>query len=51
MIKIHFLFSPKSLMTFMTNDFHDCPTDNNSIKPWPNDDAGACCVKKNRFCT
>ena len=35
----------------MTNDFHDCPTDNNSIKPWPNDDAGTCCVKKNRFCT
>ena len=34
MIKNTFLFSPKSLMTFMTNDFHDCPTDNNSIKPW-----------------
>ena len=28
MIKDTLLFSPKSLMTFMTNDFHDCPTEN-----------------------
>ena len=33
-------------MTFMTNDFHDCPTDNNSIKPWPNDDAGLVVLKR-----